>query len=108
MLVPVARFSLEEIACGICTVDLEPLVRGRQVARLVPAQIVQDGSDGVGLAIAALELGGPVCDDEAEEPAPDAVIVSHVTEIFSAEEESFGYQWGVGDLDSGDDSSWER
>ena len=50
----------------------------------------------------ASELGSLVCDDEAEEPAPHAVIVSEVIEMLAAKKESFGYQWGAWDLDSGE------
>ena len=105
--VPVACFFPEKIARSVRTVYLEPLLRGRQVASLVPPQIMQDGSYGVGLAITALELGSLVGDDGAEEPAPHAVIVSEVIEMLVAQKKSFGYQWSVGDSDSGENSSWE-
>ena len=84
VLVPIACFFSEEIARSVRTVYLEPLLRGRQVARLVPTQIMQDGSYCMGLAVTALELGSLVGDDGAEEPAPYAVIVSEVAEMLAA------------------------
>ena len=41
----------------------------------------------------------------AEEPTSHAMVVSEVIEMLTAKTESFGYQGGVGDLDSGENPS---
>lgn len=106
MLVPVACLSFEEIARSICAVDFEPLILGYEATGLIPSQIMQDCSYCMDFEITALELGGPCCDDGAEEPRSHAVVVSEVIKMLAAKSESFGYQWGVGDLNTGQDSSW--
>ena len=42
-----------------------------------------------------------------EEPTSHAVVVGEVTEMLAAKIEGFGYQRGVGDLDSSEDSGWK-
>lgn len=107
MLVPVTRFSFEEVSCSIGAVNFEPLVLRHEVAVPGPAKVVQDRGYGMGFEIAVLEVGGLCCDDEAEEPGSHAVIISKVIEILACKSEGFGYQASIGDLDSSEDSSGE-
>ena len=107
MLVPVTRFSFEEVSCSIGAIDFEPLVPRHEVAVKGPAQVVQDRSYGMSFKITALDFWGLCGDDEAEEPGSHAVIVTEVIEMLAAKSEGFIYQASIGDLDSSEDSSGE-
>jgi hypothetical protein len=54
MLVPIRRLPLQERAGGVGPVDLEPPVRRDELDGGIPADVVQDGGDGVGLTVTVL------------------------------------------------------
>lgn len=58
--------------------DLEPFILAHEVASLGQTQVVQDCSYCMGFEVTALKLGGLGCDDEAEEPASHAMVLSEV------------------------------
>lgn len=62
-------------------IDLEAAIGRHEFARVIPAQIVQQRSDGVDFGVYGLVRWGAVDYDGAEEPGSHDVVVGHVVGV---------------------------
>jgi len=68
VMVPAGGFGAEEFPGCVGAVDFEALVRGDERAGRVPAEVVQDGGDGMDFFVHVLESGDTRGYDNAVEP----------------------------------------
>ena len=104
---PRLDLALEEGACGDSSVNLEALVLGDQLAGAVPAEIVEEGADGMDLAVGIPEARKLVGDDGAKEPGAHDVVVDEVGRVRPRKGERCVDGWCVGDGDAGEDARGE-
>ena len=106
--IPLRRdFALEEVARCDGAVDFEALVWGDQRAGVVPAQVVQEGADGVHFEVHVPEGRDLGCDDDAEEPGAHFVVEGQVVAVGAGKGDGGGDGGRVGDGDAGEDAGGE-
>lgn len=92
---------------GVGGIDFEAFVFGDDAVGGVETDVVEEGGDAVGFAVAGLEVGQFVGDEEAEEPGADHVVAEGGGAVGLGEGEGGGDEGGVGDGDAAVEAGWK-